>query len=690
MARVKADDANLLEFLKKGTQFVVPIYQRVYSWEASECERLWDDIVQAGRHDNAHFTGSIVYIEKDQSNRTSAEPDLIIDGQQRVTTVTLLLAALASRLEELPETEQEPVVGFSPRKIRGLYLTNPLEDDEREFKLILSQGDKEALKTVIRQAPIPTSATSRVFTNYGLFVNKLADPKLDLVAVCLGLKKLVVVDVKLTRGVDDPQLVFEAMNSTGRKLSQADLIRNFVLMDLLPSDQKRLYEAYWYPMEHAFAGAHQARFDEFVRHYLTLETGSTPRFDDIYDAFKAYAFDLEAVGDRREDLVIDLAKHARWFVAMALGTEAEPALARVFAEIEQLRATVVYPLLLRLYADYDSGTLSQDDFVQIVRDVVAYLFRRAICRIPTNSLNKTFAGFASAIDPTSYVESVEARFLTLGTYKRFPTDQEFAESLRDEDLYHLQRAPYFFRTMENHGRKEEVRTADYTIEHIMPQNPNLDPDWRRDLGPDWEDVQRRLLHKLGNLTLTGYNPELSDRPFLEKRDMEGGFKDSPLRLNQGLGQLEAWNETEISKRAEALAARAVGIWRRPEVDEAALAGYRARFSESTGFDWSLTHDILEAIPAGRWTGYHYLGEAVGTAAQAIANHVSKCQVCGHPYRVLTLTGRIAEGFAWTDPADSRSPQSVLEDEGVRFFDGLADPEQKLETEDLLALVEDEA
>lgn len=689
---MKADDANLLEFLKKGTQFVVPIYQRIYSWEESECERLWDDVMQAGRLDaiGAHFTGAIVYVEKEQSTRTSVEPDLIIDGQQRVTTVTLLLAALAARLELLPDDEQEPVEGFAPKKIRGLYLTNPLEDGERAFKLILSQGDKEALKTVILQAPIPADARSRVFTNYALFVNKLADPAIDLVSVCLGLKKLIVVDVRLTRGVDHPQLVFEAMNSTGKKLSQADLIRNFVLMHLPSADQSRLYEGYWHPMEHEFKGAHEARFDEFVRHYLTLKTGSTPRFGDIYDSFKAHAFELEAVGATRESLVVDLARHARWFVAMALGKESDPPLGKAFGEIEQLRATVVYPFLLRLYADYDSGVLTQSDFVKIVRHVISYLFRRAICRIPTNSLNKTFAGFANAIDPDRYVESVEARFLTLGTYKRFPTDHEFHEALRIEDLYGLQRAPYFFRIMENHGRKEEVSIADYTIEHIMPQNENLHPDWQRDLGPGWKDVHARLLHTLGNLTLTGYNPELSDRPFLEKRDLEGGFKNSPLRLNWGLGQLDVWNEAAIEKRAAELAAQAVGIWKRPVLSEASLAEYRTKFTESTGFDWSLTHDILDAIPSGRWTAYHYLGEAVGTAAQAIANHVSKCPVCVHPYRVLTWDGRIAEGFAWSDPNDTRDANDVLEAEGVRFIDGLADPEQKLCTEDLLALTEDEA
>jgi uncharacterized protein with ParB-like and HNH nuclease domain len=692
ITRVKADDANLLEFLKKGTQLVVPIYQRVYSWEPSYCERLWDDIVQAGKRDNigAHFTGSIVYVEKEQGTRTSAEPDLIIDGQQRVTTVTLLLAALAARLELLPFEDQEPVEGFAPKKIRGLYLTNPLEDGERFFKLILSQGDREALKCVIQQAPIPATVSSRVVANYALFEAKLADPSTDLVAVCLGLKKLIVVDVKLTRGVDHPQLVFEAMNSTGKRLSQADLIRNFVLMDLPPQQQTRLYEDYWYPMEREFLGIQEARFDEFVRHFLTMKTGSTPRFDDIYEAFKMYAFDLEGVGESRENIVIELATHARWFVAMALGKEPDHMLGKAFAEIEQLRATVVYPFLLRLYSDYESSVLQQADFLRILRVVISYLFRRVICRIPTNSLSKTFSGLAGSIDTANYVESIEARFLTLASYKRFPTDQEFESALKHEDLYHLQRAPYFFRTMENYGRKEEVNTAEYTIEHIMPQNENLLPEWKADIGADWADVQARLLHTLGNLTLTGYNPELSDRPFLQKRDMEGGFKDSPLRLSRGLGELDSWNEAMIEKRGSDLAQLAISVWERRELSDDVLIRYRSKFAESTTFDWSLTHDILDAIPMGRWTGYQYLGEAVGTAAQAIANHVSKCTRCEGPYRVLTFDGRVADGFAWRDADDTRNPVEVLEAEGVRFVEGLADPEQKLRTEDLLALVEDEA
>lgn len=686
---MKAVDANLLELLKKSTQFVVPIYQRVYSWGEPECRQLWDDVVRAGeRTDLAnHFTGSIVYIEKDQGTTTAAEPDLIIDGQQRVTTVTLLLAALAEHLDALPEGQREPVNGFAPEKIRGLYLTNVYETGDRFFKLILSKGDRDALKAIVRQAPIP-NVDSRIPQNYRFLRERIAEGQVDLAAVCRGLSKLVVVDVKLTRGTDDPQLVFESMNSTGKKLSQADLIRNFVLMDLPPAHQEHMYEDYWFPMEKEFKGSNEKLFDEFVRHYLTLKTGQIPRLDGIYDAFKGHAFELQTVGQSRDDLVIDLSEHAEWFVAMALGKEPRPSLAKLFAEIDQLRASVVYPFLLRLYSDFAAGTLPEEKFAAILDAVISYVFRRAVCRIPTNSLNKTFASLGSSIDPPNYVESIWGRLLTLPTYKRFPTDDEFAESLRTVDLYNFQRAQYLFRKMENDGRKEEVSTAEYSIEHIMPQNENLSPAWQSALGQDWQSVHDRLLHTLGNLTLTGYNPEYSDKPFAEKRDMAGGFKDSPLRLNQGLGQLDTWNATEIEARARRLAAQAVGIWKRPALEDGVLSRYREQFREKGGFDWTMTHSILEAIPAGNWTSYHYIAEAVGTAPQAVGNHLASCGKCPNPHRVLTWDGRVAENFHWLDPEDDRNPSEILRTEGVRIDDHTADMEQQLVVEDLLAVVGD--
>ena len=566
--RMKAVDAHLLELLKKSTQFVVPIYQRVYSWGDAECRRLWDDVAYAGAHDDlkTHFTGSIVYVERDEGTRTSAEPDLLIDGQQRVTTVLLILAALLERLESLPEDQREPVEGFSPAKIKNRYLMNSDEDGDRRFKLILSKSDRDALKNIILGEPIGESG-SRVVRNYELLRGLMALPGTDIEQVCLGLRKLVIVDVKLVRGEDNPQKVFETMNSTGKRLAQADLIRNFVLMDLPPLEQTRLFEGYWSKMENLFSGANEIRFDEFVRHYLTLKTGAIPRLDDVYDAFKMHAEAIGSTGQTRAELVKDLHAYAARFAAMAFGTEADRGLRRRFSDLEALKATVTYPFLLRVYADYDAQLIGAADVEKILDIVISYVFRRAVCRIPTNSLNKTFAGLGSAIDPTDYVASIAARFLVLSGARRFPRDEEFTDWLTSSDLYNFKRAPYLLLSLENHGRKEPVGKGEYTIEHILPQNPDLPQAWREALGPDWEALHEKYLHTLGNLTLTGYNPEYSDRPFAQKRDMEGGFRQSPLRLNRDLGRLESWGPKEIERRADSLAKECIDLWKRPSVSK---------------------------------------------------------------------------------------------------------------------------
>ncbi|MGO1736958.1 MAG: GmrSD restriction endonuclease domain-containing protein [Leucobacter sp.] len=575
---MKAVDSHLLTLLKASSQFIVPIYQRLYSWQEDECAQLWSDIIRAGStlELGSHFTGSIVYVAKDQATNTSAEPDLIIDGQQRVTTVTLVLAALAARLEMLPEDQREPWDGFSPRKIRNRYLLNDDEDGERQFKLILSQSDKQALIAIIQGVDPPSDMVTRVSENYAFFKRKLEDPSLDLSVICRGLDKLVVVDVKLERGVDNPQLVFEAMNSTGKKLSQADLIRNYVLMDLPPRQQEKLYAAYWRPMELEFVGATENQFDEFVRHYLTIKTGEIPRLDDIYDAFKDHAATFTAADETIESLVIELRQYARRYCAMALGKEKDPKLLRAYKDLEQIKADVVYPFLLEVYTDYELGTLTRDDVLQIVDLVTSYIFRRAVCRIPTNSLNKTFAGFSAAVHKDRYLDSVKANFLNFKSYRRFPTDAEFVADLQVNDLYNFRRRSYFLRMLENYGRKEHVTIEDYTIEHIMPQNENLSAKWQVALGEDWQDVQAKYLHTLGNLTLTGYNSEYSDHPFAKKRDMEGGFKDSPLRLNKGLGQLETWNAAEIQKRAARLADDALKIWSRPRLPSEAIKQFEGK------------------------------------------------------------------------------------------------------------------
>lgn len=625
---MKASESNFLNLLKSTSQFVVPIYQRMYSWDLGECEQLWNDILRAGAHESlgAHFTGSIVYVSRGASTNTAAEPDLIIDGQQRTTTVSLLLTALANRLGELPEGEQEIHDGFSPKKIRDRYLLDENEDGDRRFKLLLSQGDRSTFNAIVQGHELARDSASRVLPNYEFFVDKLKTASSGLVTICKGLEKLVVVDVKLERGVDNPQLVFEAMNSTGKKLSQADLIRNFVLMDLEPQFQTQLYERYWRPMERRFESFDEGQFDAFVRHYLTLKTGEIPRIDDVYDAFKEYALSEQEVGQTVDALVHDLSEYARRYAAMAFGAEHRNDLKLAFDDLEQIKADVVYPFTLELYKDFDEGFISEDEFVRVIHLISSYVFRRAVCKIPTNSLNKTFAGVVSRIDRDAYVESVEAYFLNLQSYRRFPSDDEFKASLESADLYNFRRRMYLLGHLENANRPKEPASVDrYSIEHIMPQNPELSAAWQADLGPDWAEIHERYLHTLGNLTLTGYNSEYSDKPFKSKRDMEGGFAKSPLRLNEGLGQVESWNEGEIKSRAKRLADECLKIWRRPVLAPDQIAKYRTVDSRAQGKYSIDDHPWLTYTPQ-RQAFYEKLHEALMAIDPVVARHFLKLYV----------------------------------------------------------------
>jgi uncharacterized protein with ParB-like and HNH nuclease domain/predicted transport protein len=572
---MKATEAKLLAFLKKSPQFVIPIYQRTYSWTEKECRQLWDDIIRSGKNDSVsvHFIGSIVYIEEGLSNNTVQSPQLVIDGQQRLTTVTLLIAALAKALGD----DDEPVEGFSARKLRNYYLLNPEETGERHYKLLLSQTDKTSLTAIIAGNEPPENHSLRVTQNFKLFEELIASCKDGLRAICNGLAKLVVVDIALNRDQDNPQLIFESMNSTGRELSQADLIRNFILMGLEPVLQTRLYEQFWRPMEVAFGQeAYNTHFDAFMRHYLTVKTGEIPRLDEVYEAFKQHARSIGAIDAGVEPLVKEIRDYARYFCAMALGAELDPNLKLAFHDLRELKVDVAYPFLLELYNDYANDVLNKTDFAEAIRLVEAYVFRRAICAIPTNSMNKTFATFTKVLKKDRYLESIKAHFLTMPSYRRFPKDEEFERDIQTRDLYNFRSRSYWLRRFENFGRKERVSVDEYTIEHIMPQNEDLSSAWQTALGSDWERVHETWLHTLGNLTLTGYNSEYSDKPFTSKRDMKGGFKESPLKVNAGLGLLEQWDETAIKTRANQLAETALDVWPAPELSAEILIAYRPK------------------------------------------------------------------------------------------------------------------
>lgn len=569
---MKASEAHLLEFLKKSPQFVIPIYQRTYSWMERECQQLWNDIIRTGSKDDisAHFIGSIVYIEKGLYQVTAQSPMLVIDGQQRLTTITLILEALARKLGDT-----EPYEGFSKEKLRQYYLLNHLEKEEKEYKLILTQTDKSSLMALLKQRPLPADHSIRIKENFEYFQRKINELGDNLTPLCKGLLKLVIVDISLSRDQDNPQLIFESMNSTGRELSQADLIRNYILMGLDQDHQSNLYQNHWRPMEVEFGQeAYGNHFDKFMRHYLTIRTGEIPNISQVYESFKTYAQSHEVAEGGVDTLVEDIHTLAGYYCRMALGKEPDRALSEAFQDIRELKVEVAYPFLLELYQDYVNDILGQADFVEAVRLVESYVFRRAISNIPTNSLNKTFASIVKALKKDKYLESIKAYFQLLRSYRRFPDDEEFQREIKVRDLYNFPRRSYWLRRLENYGRLELVPVAEYTIEHIMPQNENLSTTWQTDLGPDWKRVHETWLHTLGNLTLTGYNSQYSDRPFAQKRDMSGGFRNSPLRLNEGLGEVEKWNETAILERAEKLSRMVVNVWAAPNLSPEVLDSYR--------------------------------------------------------------------------------------------------------------------
>jgi len=587
---MKATEANLLEFIKKSNQFSIPIYQRLFSWTEKECERLWNDIITTGSKKDipSHFIGSIMYIEKGLYQISKPEHLLIIDGQQRLTTVSLLLEALARKIDD------NEIEGFSAEKIRNYYLVNSLEEGDRKYKLLLSQNDRSTYISIIDQKEYPKEFSVRIKDIFEYFTNKIDElSENDIQNLCLGLLKLFIVDISLKRDQDNPQLIFESMNSTGKDLSQADLIRNFMLMRLEGHIQKRLYEDYWRPMEVEFGQeAYTSYFDSFMRHYLTMKTGNIPNINAVYEEFKKYFYNSQR--DNEEELK-ELKKYAAYFCAMALDKEEDKELKEAFSDLRELKVDVSYPLLLELYNDYKMNILSKDDFIQIIRLIESYVFRRAVCGIPTNSLNKTFASFGKSIKKEKYLESVKAHFNNMTSYRRFPNDEEFVTELTSRDLYNFRSRSYWLRRLENHDRKERVNVSEYTIEHILPQNNNLNLDWRQALGPDWEKIQQKYVHTIGNLTLTGYNSEYSDRFFTEKKDMKGGFRESPLKLNRRLANLDTWNEETILQRAENLAKEALKVWQYPQLDQTILEQYRKK--EETLTEYSI--DSYEYLKEGK-------------------------------------------------------------------------------------------
>ncbi|GAA6779063.1 DUF262 and DUF1524 domain-containing protein [Helicobacter pylori] len=479
----------------------------------------------------------------------------------------LLLTALRNHLSD----EDEFLGKFSCQKIQNRYLINSDKDGDKKFRLILSESDKDTLLYLIdKDRRKPSDPSLKIVENFKLFEEWIRKNTDKLETIFKGLEKLMIVEIALEKGKDDPQLIFESMNSKGIELTQTDLIRNYIVMETEIEKQEGFYNKYWRAMEEEFK-QNKKLFDRFVRHYVTIKT-KIPNVNKVYVALKDYR-QKEGIGI--EDLLKDLQKYCGYFCQIVFKKEADKDLNKALGFLVDLEMDVIYPLLLELYSDYSDGVLSKDDFRRSIALIESYICRRSVCGLGTNSLNKVFPSFTKHIQKDEYFKSLKAHFGSLTEKQRFPNNDEFKDCFITIDFYNFKKRNIFFERLENFGREERVSTHEYTTEHIMPQT--LTEEWERDLGENFQEIHDKYLHTIGNLTLTGYNTEYSNKSFQEKRDMEKGFKNSPLRLNQGLrGDLESFGEEEIKKRANDLADLALKIWTYPNLNAETLEKYKPK------------------------------------------------------------------------------------------------------------------
>ena len=567
---LQAGETTLNKLLNTSRQFIVPIFQRNYSWQKNQYEQLWFDILRASKFKEKqnHFIGSIVYIDM---GTPAGRPQqlLLIDGQQRLTTISILLCAIKDYVQKF--NLETKLINLA--KIKNQFLYNSDEIDEDKYKLLLNVQDKETyIKLIDNTIFTVNKPATNIIKCYEFFYERIEDfikeyGQID--EIYAGIFKLSLVSISLDKDSDNPQMIFESMNSTGKDLSQTDLLRNYLLMDLTPEKQTRLYKTYWKPMEELFGEDIYKndvnKFDYFIRDFLTLksDTGYICKINNVYENFKRYYLDNNC-----EKFVVlkDLFTYAKYYACIDLLQEKDDELKLYWQEFKKLDSHVVYPFLLKLYDDYSCQILIKEDFKKILQVVISYLWRRAICEIPTNSLSKTFATLYQAVDKEDYVNSIIKAFVFKSSYKRFPSDYEVREKLQIKDIYHFRLRKYLLEALENYYHKEpiDLNTANYTIEHIMPQNIEHNLSWQQMLGEDWQEVHSLYLHTLGNLTITGYNAEMSNKSFGEKVNGESGFKHSHLKLNESIAQCDVWNKKAIQRRTNILTDIILKIWKYPE------------------------------------------------------------------------------------------------------------------------------
>ena len=568
---MKANEINLNRFLSQtDTQFVIPVYQRNYDWTLTQCKQLYIDILDAGNNDklSAHFIGSIVYVHDDVYSASGIRELTIIDGQQRLTTMTLIYLALYRLAIEMGNKSLE-------NRINETYLINKFASDEEKLKLRPTDNNDTALKYLLRSDNDEEfNDYSRLIENFNFFKSRITKENYDI--VLKGINKLMFVEISLDREKDDPQKIFESLNSTGLELSQADLIRNYILMGLNRKSQNKIYSNYWEIIEKSAKDntANESRVSDFIRDYLTLKNSKIPNKNKVYQEFKE-KYPITTVENLETNLkpIKRFVKHYSKLINPELEKDTDVRLQLV--NINNLEINVAYPFILQVYDDYISGIIDKEVFIEVLELIQSFTWRRFIVGLPTNALNKIFMRLYEDVEIENYLQSIQKSLLKKKGTQRFPRDIEVVNSLKEKDVYGIKSKNriYFLEKLENFQNKEYVTingNDDITIEHIFPQNP--DPKWKIELGEEqYNLIKETYLNTIANLTLSGNNGKLGNKPFIDKKNMnidgkEQGYKYSRLWLNRFLAEQDKWDIETIEKRFELIKNRFLNIWKLPDVE----------------------------------------------------------------------------------------------------------------------------
>lgn len=568
---MKANETKVDKFLATNeTTFAIPVYQRNYDWTLFQCKQLLHDIIETGKNDktNAHFIGSIVYVHDDVYTASGLTELTIIDGQQRLTTITLIYIALYRLAKEL---DNQMLVN----RIQKTYLINEFAPEEEKLKLKPTENNKEALRHILNSTDGEEfKGYSKIIENFDYFRSAINAENFEVIQ--RGLSKLIFVDIALDRQKDNPQRIFESLNSTGLELSQADLIRNYILMGLSRTNQDRIYKSYWEVIERNAKDEtlNKTRVSEFIRDYLTLKNKEIPNKGDVYAKFKE-KYPTSTI-DELELVLTELKSLVKYYNKLTNPkNEPDKQIRTQLEYINRLEINVAFPFLMKVYEDFSNEIIDKATFISVLSTVQSFTFRRFILGLPTNALNKIFMGLYDKVEPNNYLFSIQKSLLQRTGVQRFPRNTETINALKEKDVYNIKpkNRTYLLERLENFQNNEPVAiegNSDITIEHIFPQNP--DPKWKIELGADeYNLIKENYLNTIGNLTLSGNNGKLGNKPFLDKKVMnvdgkEQGYNFSRLWLNRDLKEKTKWDKSEIEERANTISERFIKIWEIPEID----------------------------------------------------------------------------------------------------------------------------